>query len=339
MLIFQHPQYLNLLYILPALAMLYVWSVFHSRKRVGRLGNAPIIASLMPNRSTLRQHIKVSLKLLLLALIILILARPQYGTKQSKETSKGIEAVVMLDVSNSMMARDVTPSRLDRSKLLVSNLIDKMRNDKIAIGVFAGEAYPQLPITSDYASAKLFLDALNPGMVTLQGTNIGAAIRLAENSFTDNKNVGKAIILITDGENHEDGSLEAAKNAAKNGIHIYVVGIGSAQGAEIPTDSGPMTDAQGQVVHTALNEQMCRETAQAGKGLYMHLDETNHAQEELLDQLSQLKQDSSENTFTEQDEQFQAVALIALLVLILEVIVLERKNNIFKAIKPFKNRK
>ena len=281
----------------------------------------------------------MSLKLLLLALIILILARPQYGTKQSKETSKGIEAVVMLDVSNSMMARDVTPSRLDRSKLLVSNLIDKMRNDKIAIGVFAGEAYPQLPITSDYASAKLFLDALNPGMVTLQGTNIGAAIRLAENSFTDNKNVGKAIILITDGENHEDGSLEAAKNAAQKGIHIYVVGIGSTQGAEIPTDSGPMTDAQGQVVHTVLNEQMCRETAQAGKGLYMHLDETNHAQEELLDQLSQLKQDSSENTFTEQDEQFQAVALIALLVLILEVIVLERKNNIFKAIKPFKNRK
>lgn len=339
MLIFQFPQYLNLLYILPALAMLYVWSVFHSRKRIGRLGNASIIASLMPNRSTLRQHIKMSLKLLLLALIILILARPQYGTKQSKETSKGIEAVVMLDVSNSMMARDVTPSRLDRSKLLVSNLIDKMRNDKIAIGVFAGEAYPQLPITSDYASAKLFLDALNPGMVTLQGTNIGAAIRLAENSFTDNKNVGKAIILITDGENHEEGSLEAAKNAAQKGIHIYVVGIGSTQGAEIPTDSGPMTDAQGQVVHTVLNEQMCRETAQAGKGLYMHLDETNHAQEELLDQLSQLKQDSSENTFTEQDEQFQAVALIALLVLILEVIVLERKNNIFKAIKPFKNRK
>lgn len=339
MLIFRDPQYLYLLAILPVLVAIYMWSTLRTRRKLRKLGDLHMQKALMPQRSTLRQHVKFSLLTLLLALVVLVLARPQYGLKQGQETSSGIEAVVMMDVSNSMLARDVTPSRLDRAKLLVSNLIDRMNNDKVALGVFAGEAYPQLPITSDYAAAKLFLDALSPQMVTLQGTNIGAAISLAEKSFTDNKEVGKAIILITDGENHEEGSVEAAKEAAKHGINIYVIGVGTTQGAEIPTSSGPLTDNQGNVVNTALNEQMCRETAQAGKGIYLHLDQTNSAQEELLNQLSRLKQSKSTTSFTERDEQFQAVALVALFVLIMEVFIMETKNSLFRRFKLFKSRK
>lgn len=339
MLIFRDPQYLYLLAVLPVLVAIYMWSTLRTRRKLRKLGDLHMLKALMPQRSTLRQHVKFSLLTLLLALVVLVLARPQYGLKQGQETSSGIEAVVMMDVSNSMLARDVTPSRLDRAKLLVSNLIDRMNNDKVALGVFAGEAYPQLPITSDYAAAKLFLDALSPQMVTLQGTNIGAAISLAEKSFTDNKEVGKAIILITDGENHEEGSVEAAKEAAKHGINIYVIGVGTTQGAEIPTSSGPLTDNQGNVVHTALNEQMCRETAQAGKGIYLHLDQTNSAQEELLNQLSRLKQSKSTTSFTERDEQFQAVALVALFVLIMEVFIMETKNSLFRRFKLFKSRK
>lgn len=339
MLIFRDPQYLYLLAILPVLVAIYMWSTLRTRRKLRKLGDLHMLKALMPQRSTLRQHVKFSLLMLLLALVVLVLARPQYGLKQGQETSSGIEAVVMMDVSNSMLARDVTPSRLDRAKLLVSNLIDRMNNDKVALGVFAGEAYPQLPITSDYAAAKLFLDALSPQMVTLQGTNIGAAISLAEKSFTDNKEVGKAIILITDGENHEEGSVEAAKEAAKHGINIYVIGVGTTQGAEIPTSSGPLTDNQGNVVNTALNEQMCRETAQAGKGIYLHLDQTNSAQEELLNQLSRLKQSKSTTSFTERDEQFQAVALVALFVLIMEVFIMETKNSLFRRFKLFKSRK
>lgn len=339
MLIFRDPQYLYLLAILPVLVAIYMWSTLRTRRKLRKLGDLHMLKALMPQRSTLRQHVKFSLLTLLLALVVLVLARPQYGLKQGQETSSGIEAVVMMDVSNSMLARDVTPSRLDRAKLLVSNLIDRMNNDKVALGVFAGEAYPQLPITSDYAAAKLFLDALSPQMVTLQGTNIGAAISLAEKSFTDNKEVGKAIILITDGENHEEGSVEAAKEATKHGINIYVIGVGTTQGAEIPTSSGPLTDNQGNVVNTALNEQMCRETAQAGKGIYLHLDQTNSAQEELLNQLSRLKQSKSTTSFTERDEQFQAVALVALFVLIMEVFIMETKNSLFRRFKLFKSRK
>lgn len=336
---FRDPQYLYLLLVIPVLLSIYVAGCLLQKRKLKRMGDMRLLRALMPDRSTGRQHVKFGLMAVIAALLIVILARPQYGLKQGQETSSGIEAVVMMDVSNSMMARDVTPNRLERAKLLVSNLIDRMKNDKIALGVFAGEAYPQLPITSDYASAKLFLDALSPDMVTLQGTNIGAAVDLARQSFTDNKEVGKAIILITDGENHEEGSMEAVKEAAKQGINVYVIGVGTAEGAEIPTPNGPLTDADGQVVHTVLNEQMCRDMAQAGKGIYLHLDQTNSAQDELLNQLSRLKQSQSTTSFTERDEQFQAVALIALVLLILEVVIQETRNPLFKRFKLFKAKK
>ena len=333
---FRDPQYLYLLCLVPVATLLYIWSAWRTRRKMALLGDKSLINALTPLRSTTRQHVKFALYMVVLALAVVILARPQYGLKQGQETSSGIEVAVMMDVSNSMLAQDVTPSRLDRSKLLVSNMIDRMKNDKVALGVFAGEAYPQLPITADFAAAKLFLDALNPSMVTMQGTNLSAAIELAEKSFTDNKNVGKAIILITDGEDHVDGAIEAAQKAAKDGMNIFVIGVGSAEGAEIPTAEGPLRDNDGQPVKTALNEKMCREVAQAGKGIYLHLDQTNQAQEELRSQLSRLKQSQSTTTFTERDEQFQAVALIALLLMMAEVCIMETQNAWFKRFKLFK---
>lgn len=332
---FLYPQYLYWLLLLPVVALVYVGGVYASRRNLRRMGDKALLQRLMPDRSTLRQHVKVGLLFVAAALIICMIARPQYGLKQQTQTGAGIEAVVMVDVSNSMLARDVLPSRLDRAKLLVSNLIDRMKNDKVALGVFAGEAYPQLPITTDYASAKLFVDALSVNMVTLQGTNLAAAIELGCQSFTDKKDVGKAIILITDGENHEGGAEEAAKAAAKAGVNVFVLGVGTTQGAEIPTPQGPLTDGSGQVVHTALNEQMCRQVAQAGKGIYLHLDQTNSAQEELQSQLTRLKQAQSTTSYTARDEQFQAIALLVVLVLIIEVCVNETKNKRLRRFKLF----
>lgn len=332
---FLNPEYLYLLLLLPIIVLIYWLGYKTAQKNIKKLGDKHLIQALMPGRSTLRQHVKFGLLLFIISLLIVLIARPQYGLKQHNDTSKGIEAVVMIDVSNSMLARDILPTRLDRAKLLISNMIDKMKNDKIALGVFAGEAYPQIPITSDYASAKIFIDALSTNMVTLQGTNLASAINLGCKSFTDNKEVGKAIILITDGENHEGGAEEAAREAADKGINVFVLGVGTQQGGEISTPDGVLTDQNGQPVHTALNEQMCREVAKAGKGLYLHLDQTNSAQEELLSQLSRLKQGSSTTSYTARDEQFQAIAILIILLLIIEVCINETKNPLFKRFKIF----
>ena len=332
---FLHPEYLYYLLLLPILILVYGYFYRKDKRNLSRLGDSDKLEALMPGRSSRRKHVKFIIQLLAFALLIATLARPQYGLKQQQNITKGIEAVVMVDVSNSMLADDVQPSRLDRTKMLVSNLVNRMKNDKIALGVFAGEAYPQLPITSDYAAAKLFIDALSTNMVTLQGTNLAAAIETGRHSFTDSKDVGKAIILITDGENHEPGAEEAAEAAAKAGINVFVLGVGTAAGGTIPTPYGALTDRNGQIIHTSLNEEMCRSVAQAGKGLYLHLDQTNHAQEELQAQISRLKQTTTTTSYTARDEQFQAVALLALLLLIIEVCINETKNPFFKRFKFF----
>lgn len=337
MLQFSNPQYLWLLLLVPFLVLVYIWYCLRANRMLRRLGDFRLLRPLLQGRSAYRPHIKFGLLMLAVALLAFIIARPQYGIKQQSISTKGIEAVVMVDVSNSMLATDVQPSRLDRAKLLISNLIDKMQNDKIAMGVFAGEAYPQLPITSDYASAKVFVDALSPNMVTLQGTNISAAINLAQKSFTNNKRIGKAIILITDGEDHQEGAKEAAAEAVKKGYHVYVIGVGTASGGTIPTMNGMLRDENGQIVRTSLDEQMCREIAQAGKGLYLHLDQTNSAQEELQSQLANLKQDTTTVQVSARNEQFQAVALLLLFVLILESCISETQNRSLKRFKIFKS--
>ena len=248
--------------------------------------------------------------------------------KIAKETLKksGIEVAFMLDVSNSMLSEDVRPNRLERAKLLVSTLIDRMQNDKVSLGIFAGDAYPQLPITTDYASAKVFLDAISTDMVTSQGTGLKAAIRLADNSFTKNKNVGKAIVLITDGEDHEGGALEAAQEAAKNGRQIFVLGVGSPEGGHIPTAGGLLRDENGQLVVTHLNESMCRQLAKVTGGQYFHIDNTNNAQTQLQHALNQLQKAPIQDSETTCSEQFQAIGVIVVLLLIMEFFIFDTQN-------------
>ena len=333
---FANPEYLYLLFLVPLLAVVYAVVLRRARRKWLKFADKAFRSQLVPDFSSRRRLFKFILVEVALALIIVMLARPQKGLVESKDESAGIEAVFVLDVSNSMLAQDVQPDRLERAKLLVSTLIDRMKNDKVALAVFAGEAYPQLPITNDYVSAKMFLDNISPGMVTLQGTNLASAINLARISFTEQKKVGKAIVIITDGEDHEEGALKAAEEAAKEGKKVYVLGIGSTSGCKIPLESsGFLRDANGVEVTTRLNESLCKAVAQAGGGMYIHVDNSNAAQEQLQAQLNQLQKAEGTSSYSSYDEQFRAVAILAIVILLLELLVLECKNPLFKDIKLF----
>jgi Ca-activated chloride channel family protein len=311
------------------------------KKRLRKFGDLELVRQLMPNVSRFRPLVKFWLLLGALALLIVVLARPQFGNKISHEKRTGIETIICMDISNSMLAEDVTPSRLDRAKMMVENLVDHFTNDKIGLIVFAGEAFVQLPITSDYVSAKMFLSSITPAMISVQGTDIAAAINMAAHSFTQEENIGKAIIVITDGEDHEGGALEAAKEAKEKGMNTYVLGVGSPNGAPIPIGNGDyMKDNSGQTVMSALNEQMCRQLADAGSGAYIHVENNSNAQEQLDNELDKLsKKETSSTIYSDFDEQFQAVAIIVLLLLILEVCILEIKNPLLKNVSLFKRSK
>ena len=277
---FEDPIYLYLLVLIPVLVLIHFLMLRRQKQRLRKFGDPELVRQLMPDVSRFRPLVKFWLLLGALALLIVVLARPQFGNKISHEKRNGIETIICMDISNSMLAEDVAPSRLDRSKMMVENLVDHFTNDKIGLIVFAGDAFVQLPITSDYVSAKMFLSSITPAMIATQGTDIAAAINMASHSFTQEENIGKAIIVITDGEDHEGGALEAAKDAKEKGMNTYVLGVGSPNGAPIPTGNGDyMKDNAGQTVMSALNEQMCRQLADAGSGAYIHVENNSNAQE------------------------------------------------------------
>jgi len=340
---FGEPQYLYLLIVLPLLAVFYFYSNYRRRKKLREYGSPELLAHLMPDVSKYRPDVKFWLTLSALAMVIFMLARPQFGSKMETVKRSGVEAVIALDISNSMLAEDVTPSRLDKSKKLISRLVDTFNNDKVGLIVFAGDAFTQLPITSDYVSAKMFLETINPSLITTQGTDIGAAIRLAMKSFTPQEGVGRAIIVITDGENHEGGAVEAAQEAAEKGMQVFVLGVGSPDGSPIPAEDGSNNfrrDKDGNVIVTRLNEQMCQEIAQAGNGIYVRVDNTNGAQKAISQEINKMaKADVETQVYTEFNEQFQAVAWIILLLLLAEMLILERKNPLFRNIHLFSNKK
>lgn len=339
---FADPNFLYLLILLPFLVALYLYSNYHRRQNIRKYGDPALLKGLMPTISKYRPDIKFWLTFAALTLVILMLARPQFGSKMETVKRSGVEAVIALDISNSMLAEDVTPSRLDKSKKLISRLVDTFNNDKVGLIVFAGDAFTQLPITSDYVSAKMFLETINPSLITTQGTDIGAAIRLAMKSFTPQEGVGRAIIVITDGENHEGGAVEAAKDAAEKGIQVNVLGVGMPEGAPIPAEgtNDYRRDRDGNVIVTRLNEQMCQEIAKAGNGIYVRVDNTNGAQKAISREINKMaKADVETQVYTEFNEQFQAVAWIILLLLLAEMLVLERKNPLFRNIHLFSNKK
>ena len=335
---FENPIYLWLLLIIPILIIIKIMMWYVQRKKLSRIGNPTLLKELMPDISRFRPWVKFLLLITALSSLILALARPQFGSKISHEKRNGIEAIIALDISNSMLAQDVQPSRLDKSKLMIENLINSFINDKIGLVVFAGEAYVQLPITSDYVSAKMFLSDITPNLISAQGTDIARAIRVSLSSFTQQKGVGKAIILITDGEDNEGGALEAVKEAKEKGVNVFILGVGDSKGAPIPLGNGEyLKDNHGQTVMTALNENMCKEIAQAGSGTYIHIDNTSLAQEQLNNELSKLqKGDSDAVVYSEYNEQFQIVALFSFILLLIEVCLLERKNPLFKRFNLFK---
>lgn len=335
---FENPIYLWLLLVIPILIIIKIMMWYVQRKKLSRIGNPTLLKELMPDVSRFRPWVKFLLLITALSSLILTLARPQFGSKISHEKRNGIEAIIALDISNSMLAQDVQPSRLDKSKLMIENLINSFINDKIGLVVFAGEAYVQLPITSDYVSAKMFLSDITPNLISAQGTDIARAIRVSLSSFTQQKGVGKAIILITDGEDNEGGALEAVKEAKEKGVNVFILGVGDSKGAPIPLGNGEyLKDNHGQTVMTALNEKMCKEIAQAGSGTYIHIDNTSLAQEQLNNELSKLqKGDSDAVVYSEYNEQFQIVALFSFILLLIEVCLLERKNPLFKRFNLFK---
>jgi len=336
---FADPTYLYLLIILPFIVVFYLYSNLKRRKAIKKFGDPELMAQLMPDVSKHRPDIKFWLIFSALALTIVLMARPQFGSKTEKVKRNGVEVIIALDISNSMLAEDVAPSRLQKAKMLVSKMVDELDQDKVGMIVFAGDAYTQLPITSDYISAKMFLETITPELISRQGTAIGSAIDLATHSFTQQKGVGRAIVVITDGENHEDGAVEAAKAAKKNGITVHVLGVGSPGGSPIPIEgtSNFRKDKQGNVIVTRLNEGMCREIAAAGKGIYAHVDNTNGAQKALNSEIDKMaKADVESSLYTGFDEQFQGVAWIILILLIADLLLLERKNPLFKNIKLFK---
>ena len=338
---FEDITYLYLLAVIPVLALLRFMMTRTQKKRLKKFGDPQLVRQLMPDVSRWRPAVKFWLLQAALALIIVMLARPQFGTRISHEKRQGIETLIAMDISNSMLAEDVTPSRLDRCKMMVENLVDNFTDDKIGLIVFAGDAFIQLPITSDYVSAKMFLADIQPSMIRTQGTDIALAIRKAQNSFTQEENIGKAIIVITDGEDHEGGAVEAAKEARKKGMRVYVLGVGSDGGAPIPDGNGGyMKDRSGNTVMTRLNQDMCRQITQAGGGAYIHVDNNSDAQRQLDNELAKLAKKETESTvFSEYDEQFQAVGILVLLLLIAELCILECKNPLLRNVRFFKGKR
>ena len=335
---FAHPEFLYLFLILPALVLFYIYALIWKRRAIKRYGNPSLLKALMPDRSPKRQHLKFGFLLAAIAMLIVVVAGPQFGSKLETVKRQGIEIMVCLDVSNSMLAEDVAPNRLEKAKQMLGKLTDGFTDDKVGLIVFAGDAFTQLPITSDYISAKMFLSSINPSMVSTQGTAIGAAINLAVRSFTPSETSDKAIILITDGENHEDDAAGAAKAAAEKGIHVNIVGMGDPKGAPIPIpgSNNYMKDKEGNVVITKLSEQMCQEIAASGDGMYVRADNSNAALKALQKEIDKMnKSELDSKVYSEYDEQFQVFAWITLVLLIVEYLILDRKNRIFRKIKLF----
>ncbi len=329
---FGNPEYLYLLLLLPVIVALY-WLARRARSKNLKIFGQRIVADeLMPDVSKYKPWIKLTLELVIVALIIVILARPRAGSKTEVTKVRGIEVMLCVDVSNSMLASSTDDpkgvSRMQRTKLVMERVIDKLRDDKIGLIVFAGNAYTQMPITTDGVSAKMFLNEISTNMVPTQGTAIGAAIKLAMNSFTDNDKSHKAIIVITDGENHEDDAVAMAKSAKEKGIQVNVVGVGTVKGSQIPIGGGQlMKDDNGNVVTTRLNEQMAQDIATAGGGVYVP-GNASDAVSTLNDQLQKLaKSDLKSVVYSQHNEQFPVFAWLALLFVVINVFVDESKNS------------
>ncbi len=341
---FAHPEYFYLMLVIPAFVVLFILSRLSRLRSLRLFGDRALIAQLMPSASGNRPFIKFTIWMLALAFIIGALAQPQFGSKLVTSKRKGVELIIALDVSNSMMAEDIKPNRLERAKRAIAKLTERLRNDKIGLIVFAGQAYVQLPITTDYVSAKLFLDAINTGIVPVQGTAIGAAIQMAMKSFTPEFTGSKAVIVITDGENHEDDAVGAAKEALEKKIIVHTIGMGLPQGAPIPI-GGPgsrdfLKDKQNNIVVTKLDENMLTQIATAGGGTYIRANNAEVGLNNLFNEIEKMeKSELNSRDYSEYNDQFPLFLTLALILIMIDFMILDRKNKWLRNFRLFGNQK
>lgn len=336
---FAHPEILNLLYLIPVLLFLFWISLKLAKKAQTQFADKELLQKLMPDHSSFRKHLKFYLMILATAFLIFGTSGFQVGSKMEEVKQEGVELIIALDISNSMMAEDILPNRMDRAKQAISRLLDELQYDRFGLIVFAGEAYTQLPITTDYAAAKMMLQTVDTRIAPIQGTAIGAALELASKSFTQNEAKNRAIIIITDGENHEDDAIKAAREAKEKGIVVHTIGMGLPKGAPIPAGTGKgnyRTNIKGEVVISKLDETSLIQIAQEGGGSYIRATNTSTGLKELFNEINKLeKQELESKIFAEYEDQFQLLIGLAALLYLLEFMLLERKNKYLRKIKLF----
>ena len=335
---FGTPEYLWLLLLIPVLIGIYMVYVRARKRRLARFGNPALVGQLMPEASPKRVRHKFVLLLLAVGLIGVALARPQFGSKLKEITRTGIEIMIAVDVSNSMLAEDFEPNRLERTKFAIDRLMEQLDEDQIGLIVFAGEAYVQLPITSDYVAARNFVRQLSPDMVSRQGTAIGAAIDLATLSFSSGSEGSRVLIIVSDGENHEDDPVAAAQMAVEKGIKIYTIGIGTDKGEPIPIGNGEyMTDEDGTMVVTRLDEKTLEEIALVTGGSYIRATNRSIGLNEIIQQINEVeKKQLTMQVFEDYNEQYQYILAIALALILLEALIISRKNRLLGRFNIFK---
>jgi Ca-activated chloride channel family protein len=330
---FAHPEYLYALAVIPLIILLFIVMRIMKRKAWKQLGDANLVARLAPSVSRGKPVIKMILFSLAYALLVLGLANPQIGTKLEEVKREGVDVIIALDVSNSMKAQDIRPDRLERAKQAISRFIDKLENDRIGIIIFAGQAYVQLPITTDFNAAKLFLSTIDTDIIPTQGTAIGAAIDLAMRSFVGEDNKHKALVIITDGENHEDDAVESAKKANEQGVIIHTIGMGSPDGAPIPVFHNGvqvdfMKDQDGNTVITKLDQTVLEKIAAEGKGVFVRASSGDDGLETIMKEISRMdKKAFGTKQFSDYEDRFQYFIGGALFLLIMEFIITNRKSK------------
>jgi Ca-activated chloride channel family protein len=338
---FENIDYLYGLAGVPVILALYLFHRLWIRRKMSALGNRAMVSSLIPNSSGFKAGLKIFIGILAYSSIVIGLANPQIGSKLEEITREGVELIVCVDLSNSMLSEDIKPNRLERAKRSIGKLIDYLRDDKVGLVVFAGKAFLQLPLTTDYSAAKLITSTLSPDLINTQGTAMGAAIELAMESFSGDETKNKAIIIITDGENHEDDALGAAKKAAEKGILIHTIGMGTREGGPIPKYSGSKLagyykDASGNTVVSKLNEGMLQQIAITGEGEFVRSSTRDADLTRLVDDLSKLEKTEFGTTrYTDYEDRFQYFIAAALILLLFEILLSERKNKYLSSLKKF----
>lgn len=340
MLQFLRADYFLLWLIIPFILLMFAFIMSRKRKALQKFGNPNTLHQLMPLASRYRGWFKISIICLALFFFVMALARPQIGVSMKEVKIHGAEVIVALDVSNSMLATDFQPNRLERAKMAISRLVDGLKGDRIGLIVFAGDAYVQLPVTADYVSAKVFLNSITPSIVSRQGTDIARAIELAIRSFSLQSEKSRALIIITDGENHEDDPVAAAALAKEQGIKIHTIGIGQPAGAPIKLASGDMLkDKEGNIVVSRLEETTLQQIAVAGGGTYTRATPADLGLSKLMQNIQEMdKQELSSVQFKEYDELFMYPLLVALFLLMFEGYIFERKNKILNNLDIFKKK-